>query len=80
MKKSSLALIAALSMFGSAAVNAVETGAATGGATAGGATGTLVAGGIAAGAVVAGVVVASNSSDGNPITTTGTGTTPGTAK
>ncbi|MGL5410818.1 MAG: hypothetical protein ACRDAP_19235 [Shewanella sp.] len=79
MKKSSLALIAALSMFGSVAVNAVETGTTTGGATTGGATGTLVAGGVAAGAVVAGIVVASNGADGNPITTTGTGTTPGTA-
>ncbi|MGL4713392.1 MAG: hypothetical protein ACRCWP_12790 [Shewanella sp.] len=75
MKKTSLVLITALSMFGSVAVNAVETGTTSGG-TAGGATGGLVAGGIAAGAVVAGIVVAANGSDGNPITSTNSNSTP----
>lgn len=77
MKKTSLALVTALTMFASVSVNAAETGAgtATGGVTTGGAVGGLAAGAIAAGAVVAGVVVASNGSDGNPITSTGTTTT-----
>ncbi|MFB2777563.1 hypothetical protein ACE017_00145 [Shewanella mangrovisoli] len=80
MKKTSLALIAAISMLGSVA-HADETttaGTTTGGATTGGATGTLVAGGVAGAAAITGLVVASNSSDGNPVTSTGTNTTTGT--
>ncbi|MFB2733531.1 hypothetical protein [Shewanella mangrovisoli] len=76
MKKTSLALIAAISMLGSVA-HAEETGKASGGSTAG-ATGGITAGAIGAGAVVTGVLVASNSSDGNPVTSTGTNTTTGT--
>ena len=76
MKKTSLALIAAISMLGSAA-HAEETGTASGG-SAGGAAGGITAGAIGAGAVVTGVLVASNSSDGNPVTSTGTNTTTGT--
>lgn len=75
MKKTSLALIAAISMLGSVAANANTTGVATGGASAGGATGAIVAGGIAAGAVVTGVLVAANGSDGNPITTSNSNST-----
>lgn len=76
MKKTSLALIAAISMLGSVA-HAEETGTTSGGSTAG-ATGAITGGAIAAGAVITGVVVASNGSDGNPITSTGTNTTTGT--
>lgn len=76
MKKSSLVLIAAISMLGSVAAQADDTGKTTGGTTTGGSTGVITAGGIAAGAVVAGAVVAANGADGNPIT--GTGTTTGT--
>lgn len=46
MKKTSLALIAAMSMLGSVAANANTTGTTTGGAGAGGATGGIVAGAI----------------------------------
>ncbi|MGR6502992.1 hypothetical protein [Shewanella sp. Koi 1] len=76
MKKTSLALIAAISMLGSVA-HAEETGTTSGGSTAG-AAGGITAGAIGAGAVIAGVAIASNSSDGNPITSTGTNTTTGT--
>uniref|UniRef100_Q0HWU8 Exopolysaccharide production protein YjbE n=1 Tax=Shewanella sp. (strain MR-7) TaxID=60481 RepID=Q0HWU8_SHESR len=74
MKKTSLALIAAISMLGSVAANANPTtttagGTTTGGTGTGGATGTIVAGSIAAGAVVAGGLIAANSSEGNPVTT-----------
>lgn len=73
MKKTSLALIATISMLGSVAANAnTAGGTTTGGIGAGGATGAIVAGGIAAGAVVTGILVAANSSDGNPTTTTNT--------
>ncbi|MCL1090138.1 hypothetical protein L2744_11135 [Shewanella profunda] len=77
MKKTSLALVTALTMLGSVAANAADTGTTTGGATTGGAVGTMTAGAIAAGAVVAGVVVAANGSDGNPITSTSTNSTTG---
>ncbi|WP_198780464.1 MULTISPECIES: hypothetical protein [Shewanella] len=73
MKKSSLALIAAISMLGSVAAQA-DGGKATGGTGTGGSTGIIVGGGIAAGAALTGVLVAANSADGNPITNTGTGT------
>ncbi|QYJ72820.1 hypothetical protein K0H59_07285 [Shewanella sp. FJAT-51649] len=76
MKKTSLALIAAISMLGSVA-HADDAGKASGG-NAGGAAGGITAGAIGAGAVVTGVLVASNSSDGNPVTSTGTNTTTGT--
>ncbi|WP_249554602.1 hypothetical protein [Shewanella sp. 10B] len=77
MKKTSLALIAAISMLGSVAANANPTtgGTTTGGTTTGGATGTIVAGSIAAGAVVAGGLVAANGSEGNPITTSNSNST-----
>ncbi|GGN02885.1 hypothetical protein L2745_17745 [Shewanella xiamenensis] len=75
MKKTSLALIAAISMLGSVAANANTTGTTTGGTGTGGATGAIVAGGIAAGAVVTGVLVAANGSDGNPITTSNSNST-----
>ncbi|MCP3130357.1 hypothetical protein [Shewanella sp. KJ2020] len=75
MKKSSLALIAAISMLGSVAAQAVDgAGTTTGGTTLGGSTGVIVGGSIAAGAALTGVLVAANSSDGNPVTNTGTGT------
>ncbi|MFB2777218.1 hypothetical protein [Shewanella xiamenensis] len=75
MKKTSLALIAAISMLGSVTANANTTGTTTGGTGTGGATGAIVAGGIAAGAVVTGVLVAANGSDGNPITTSNSNST-----
>ncbi|MDI5848700.1 hypothetical protein [Shewanella xiamenensis] len=77
MKKTSLALIAAMSMLGSVAANAnnTGTGTATGGTGVGGATGAIVAGGIAVGAAVTGVLVAANGSDGNPITTSNSNST-----
>lgn len=82
MKKTSLALIAAISMLGSVA-HADETttsgtatgGTTTGGTTTGGATGPIVAGSLAAGAVVAGGLIAANGSDGNPITTSNSNST-----
>lgn len=76
MKKTSLALIVAMTAFGSMTATAAE--GTTAGTTAGASTGAIAAGSIAAAAAIAGAVVASNGSDGNPITTTGTGTTPGT--
>ncbi|WP_133178869.1 hypothetical protein [Shewanella decolorationis] len=74
MKKTSLALIAAMSMLGSVAANANPGGTVTGG-SAGGAAGGIVAGGIAAGAVVAGVLVAANAGDDNPISTSNSNST-----
>lgn len=77
MKKTSLALLAAITVFSSVAVNA-EEGKAAGDAALLDSTGTLIAGGVAVGAAVAGAIAISNSSDGNPITSTGTNTTTGT--
>ncbi len=71
MKKTSLALITAVSILGSVAVHAEETGTASGGTSAE-ATGGITSGAVGAGAVVAGAVVASNASDGNPLTSTST--------
>ncbi len=77
MKKTSLALIAAISMLGSVAANANPTtgGTTTGGTTSGGANGAIIAGGIAAGAVLTGALVAANGSDGNPVTTSNSNST-----
>ncbi len=69
MKKTSLALITAVSILGSVAVHAEETGTTSGGTNAE-ATGGITSGVVATGAVVAGAVVASNGSDGNPLTST----------
>ncbi|MDT3321342.1 hypothetical protein Q4Q49_19640 [Shewanella sp. SP1S1-7] len=74
MKKTSLALIAALSMFTSVAANADATAVVDG--TAAGfdvstlSVGTLVATSIGVGVVIATVVVIGNDADGNPITGT----------
>ncbi|MBS0043564.1 hypothetical protein KFE26_14840 [Shewanella sp. M16] len=73
MKKTSLALIVAMTAFSSMAANAVE-GKAAGTNAAANSTGLIVAGSVAAGAAIAGAVAISNSSDGNPITSTGTNT------
>lgn len=80
MKKTSLALIVAMTTFSSMAVNAAEGEAAGTGTAAGTSTGVIVAGSVAAAAAIAGAVVISNGSDGNPITTTGTNTTSASAK
>ncbi|KZK65206.1 hypothetical protein A1L58_08610 [Shewanella baltica] len=74
MKKTSLALIAALSMFTSVAANA-DTAAVVDGTAAGFdvstlSVGTLVATSIGVGVVIATVVVIGNDADGNPITGT----------
>lgn len=74
MKKTSLALIVAITAFSSMAANAVEGEVAGTGTAASTSTGVIVAGSVAAAAAIAGAVVISNSSDGNPITNTGTGT------
>ncbi|MGI2180829.1 hypothetical protein ACRN9F_01040 [Shewanella oncorhynchi] len=74
MKKTSLALIVAITAFSSMAANAVE-GKAAGTNAAANSTGLIVAGSVAAGAAIAGAVVVSNSSDGNPVTTSNSNTT-----
>jgi len=75
MKKTSLALIAAISMLGSVAAQAVDdAGTTTDGKTFGGSSGAMVGAGIGAGAVVTGVLIAANGADGNPISNSGTGT------
>ncbi|SUI75309.1 hypothetical protein [Shewanella morhuae] len=74
MKKTSLALIVAMTAFSSMAATAAEGNAAGTDKAEGNSTGAIVAGSVAAAAVIAGAIVISNSSDGNPITNTGTGT------
>ena len=75
MKKTSLALIAAISMLGSVVAHATDAAPAAGVDADQNAVGGITAGAIAVGAVTAGILIAANGSDGNPITNPGTSTT-----
>ncbi|MCH1931706.1 hypothetical protein L9G16_16135 [Shewanella sp. A25] len=68
MKKTSLALIAAMSMLGSVAVQADDTGSASGSASGSSAAGAMTAGGVGVVAVGAGIAASSSGGDGTPLT------------
>ncbi|QYJ79946.1 hypothetical protein [Shewanella acanthi] len=69
MKKTSLALIAAMSMLGSVAVQADDNaGKASGSGSGAGAAGAITAGGVGVVAVGAGIAASSSGGDGTPLT------------